>query len=145
MEAAIAPNPSDAELRQLLERWTRVAVVGLSDKPDRPSYDVAAYLQRVGYEIVPVNPMIESWLGVAAVPTLADVPGPVEIVDVFRRPEHIPPVVDGAIAAGAKVLWLQLGIVNETAATRARAAGLVVVQDRCIAVEHRRLLGPALA
>jgi predicted CoA-binding protein len=137
----MAPNPSDDQIRDLLTRFKRVAVVGLSDKPDRPSYEVAAYLQLAGYDIVPVNPTIESSLGVAAVPSLGAVSGPVEIVDVFRRPELVPPVVDEAIAAGAKVLWLQLGIVNEPAAAKARAAGLVVIQDRCLAVEHRRLLG----
>lgn len=134
-------NPSDAEIKRLLERHRRVAVVGLSDKPNRPSHGVAAYLQRVGYDVTPVNPTIQQALGVAAVPSVKDVPAPVEIVDVFRRPDDVPPVVDDAIAAGAKVLWLQQGIVNEPAAARARAAGMTVVQDRCIMVEHRRLIG----
>jgi predicted CoA-binding protein len=134
-------NPSDDEIKQLLQRYRRIAVVGLSDKPNRPSYGVAAYLQRVGYDVTPVNPTIAESLGVPAVADLDSVPPPVEIVDVFRRPEDVPPVADGAIRAGAKVLWLQEGIVNEDAAAKARAAGLTVVQDRCMYKEHRRLLG----
>jgi uncharacterized protein len=135
-------NPSDAEIRDLLIRYRRIAVVGLSDKPDRPSHGVAAYLQRVGYDVTPVNPTIREALGVAAVPSLREAPQPVEIVDVFRRPEDVPPVADDAIAAGAKVLWLQEGIVNEAAAEKARAAGMTVVQDRCMFKEHHRLVAP---
>jgi uncharacterized protein len=134
-------NPTDDEVRALLERYTRIAVVGLSNRPDRPSHGVAAYLQRAGYEITPVNPTIEEALGVRAVDSLSEAPQPVEIVDVFRRAEDVPPVVDDAIAAGARVLWLQLGIVNEAAALTARAAGITVIQDRCIKIEHARLLG----
>jgi predicted CoA-binding protein len=137
----MSPNPTDETIRDILTRYRRVAVVGLSDRPDRPSHGVAAYLQRVGYDIVPVNPTIESSLGVPAVPAVTAMAPPVEIVDVFRRPEHVLPVVEDAIEAGAKVLWLQEGIVNEGAATRARAAGMIVVQDRCIYKEHRRLVG----
>jgi uncharacterized protein len=133
-------NPSDAEVRDLLQRYRRVAVVGLSDKPDRPSHGVAAYLQRAGYDITPVNPTVDEVLGVKAVDSLAEVNQPVEIVDVFRRAEDVPPVVDDAIAAGAKVVWLQLGIVNEEAAAKARDAGLTVIQDRCLKVEHARLM-----
>ena len=132
-------NPTDAELRDLLRRYRRIAVVGLSDRPDRPSYGVAEYLKRAGYDITPVNPTIDETLGLKAVGSLQDVPSPVEIVDVFRRAADVPPVVEDAIAVGAKVVWLQLGIVNEEAATRAREAGLVVVQDRCLKVEHHRL------
>jgi len=134
-------NPSDAEVRDLLQRYRRIAVVGLSDKPDRPSHGVAAYLQRAGYDITPVNPMIDEALGVRAVDALSQIEQPVEIVDVFRRSEDVPPVVEAAIAAGAKVLWLQLGIVNETAAQRAREAGMTVIQDLCLKVEHARVLG----
>jgi len=134
-------NPSDSEVRDLLQRYRRIAVVGLSDKPDRPSHGVAAYLQRAGYAITPVNPMIDEALGVRAVDALSQIEQPVEIVDVFRRSEDVPPVVEDAIAAGAKVLWLQLGIVNETAAQRAREAGMTVIQDLCLKVEHARLLG----
>ena len=134
-------NPSDTEVRDLLQRYRRIAVVGLSDKPDRPSHGVAAYLQRAGYAITPVNPMIDEALGVRAVDSLSEVEQPIEIVDVFRRSEDVPPVVEDAIAAGAKVLWLQLGIVNETAAQRAQEAGMTVIQDLCLKVEHARLLG----
>jgi predicted CoA-binding protein len=137
----VTENPPDEVLEEVLRRYRRVAVVGLSDRPDRPSYGVAAYLQGVGYEITPVNPTIAQALGVPAVGALADVPPPLEIVDVFRRPEHVPPVAEEALRAGARVLWLQEGIVHEAAAARARAAGLIVVQDRCIYKEHRRLLG----
>jgi predicted CoA-binding protein len=135
-------NPPDDAIRDILIRYRRIAVVGLSDKPERPSYGVAAYLQRAGYHITPVNPTVEETLGLTAVDSLAEVPPPVEIVDVFRRSEDVPPVVEDAIAAGAKVVWLQLGIVNEAAAERARQAGLTVIQDRCLKVEHARLLGP---
>ena len=137
----MAENPPDSVIRDILTRYRRIAVVGLSDRPDRPSYGVAEYLQGVGYDITPVNPTIQETLGLRAVPSLDKVMPPVEIVDVFRRAEDVPPVVEDAIAAGAKVVWLQLGIVNEAAAQRARAAGLTVVQDRCLKVERRRLLG----
>ena len=135
----MTPNPPDAEIRALLERHRRIAVVGLSDRPDRPSFGVAEYLKNAGYEITPVNPQIESWEGIPAADSLADLNPPIEIVDVFRRSEHVPAVVDDAIAAGAKVIWLQLGIVNEEAAQKAREAGLTVIQDLCLKVEHRRL------
>jgi predicted CoA-binding protein len=121
-------------------RWYRtVAVVGLSSNPARPSYEVADYLQARGYRIIPVNPNETEVLGERAYPSLGDVPEPVEVVDVFRRPEHAPAVVEEAIAAGAKAVWLQEGIVSEAAARRAREAGLLFVQDRCMKVEHGRL------
>jgi predicted CoA-binding protein len=135
----VTPNPPDTEIKQLLEKYRRIAVVGLSDRPDRPSYGVAEYLRHVGYEITPVNPQIDAWEGIPAAGSLTELKPPVEIVDVFRRPEHVPAVVDDAIAAGAKVIWLQLGIVNETAAQKARDAGITVIQDRCLKVEHQRL------
>ena len=135
----MTPNPSDAEVKQLLEKYRRIAVVGLSDRPDRPSYGVAEYLRDAGYTIAPVNPQIDAWEGLPSARSLGALDPPVEIVDVFRRPEHVPDVVDDAIAAGAKVIWLQLGIVNEAAAQKARDAGLTVIQDRCLKVEHRRL------
>ncbi|HEV2126420.1 MAG TPA: CoA-binding protein [Chloroflexota bacterium] len=134
-------NPSDAEITRLLREYRRIAVVGLSDKPNRPSYGVAAYMQDAGYGVIPVNPTIQEALGIPAVPSLQETPPPVEIVDIFRRSDDVPPVIDDAITAGAKVIWLQLGIVNEEAAERARAAGMTVVQDRCLKVEHHRLLG----
>lgn len=132
---------SQPDLRTLLQTARRIAVVGLSDKPDRPSYGVAQYLQRHGYTIIPVNPALQSVLGEQAYPDLASIPEPVDIVNIFRRPADVGPVVDAAIATGAPAVWLQLGIVNEAAAQRAREAGLTVVMDRCIKIEHARLLG----
>ena len=137
----MAAQVDDGQIKELLGRYRRIAVVGLSDRTDRPSYGVAAYLREAGYEITPVNPQIEEWEGIRSVASLGEVEPPVEIVDVFRRPEAVPEVVDEAIAVGAKVVWLQLGITHEAAAEKARAAGLVVVQDRCLKVEHHRLMG----
>jgi uncharacterized protein len=137
----MTPNPSDADVKALLAKYRRIAVVGLSDRPDRPSYGVAEYLKNAGYDITPVNPQIDEWLGTPAADTLQDASPPLEIVDVFRRPEHVPEVIDDAIAADAKLIWLQSGIVNEEAAQKARDAGIAVVQDRCLRVEHRRLFG----
>ena len=116
----------------------RVAVVGLSSSPWRPSNSVARYLQSRGYEITPVNPNETEVLGRRAYPSLLDLPEPPEVVDVFRRPEFVPGVVDDAIAVGAKAIWLQLGVIDYQAARRAREAGLVVVMDRCMAVELGR-------
>ena len=123
---------------EILKNYSRIAVVGLSSNPARPSYEVTAYMQSAGYKIIPVNPNETEVLGENSYARLEDVPGTVEIVDVFRRAEDVPPVVESAIAAGAKVLWMQLGIENAGAAERARAAGLIVVEDACILVEHRR-------
>lgn len=123
----------------ILRQWRRVAVVGLSDKPSRPSYGVTEYMQRHGYTILPVNPNLTDWRGLPAYPDLASVPPPVEIVDVFRRSEHAGAVVDEAIRIGAKAVWLQEGVVDEAAARRAREAGLLVVMDRCILKAHRAL------
>jgi predicted CoA-binding protein len=128
------------EGRDLLQRYTRVAMVGLSANPARPSYRVAVHLLAYGYDVTPVNPMVEEVLGIPSVPTLAEA-GPLEIVDVFRRPEVIPAVVDEAIALEAKAIWLQLGLRDNEAAARARAAGIVFVQDRCIKMEHCRWFG----
>jgi hypothetical protein len=125
-------NPGENALRELLTQARRIAVVGLSPKPDRPSYFVAAQLQRFGYEVVPVRPAVASVLGVPAYPDLAAVPGPIDLVDVFRAPEHVDPIVDACIALKVPVLWLQDGVVNEAAALRAQAAGITVVMDRCI-------------
>ena len=115
--------------RDLLQRYTRIAMVGLSADPSRPSYRAAVHLLAYGYDVIPVNPTVDEVLGVAAVPTLAEA-GPLEIVDVFRRPDAIPAVVDEAIALGAKAIWLQLGLRDDAAAERARAAGIAFVQDR---------------
>ncbi|GGP28265.1 CoA-binding protein [Silvimonas amylolytica] len=132
-------NPSDDEVRALLKDVKRIAVVGLSPKPDRPSFGVSQVMQRAGYQIVPVRPMVTEVLGEPAYATLKDVPGKVDLVNVFRRAEEIDAVVDDAIAIGAPAIWIQLGIVNEAAAERARAAGLVVVMDKCIKIEYMRL------
>jgi predicted CoA-binding protein len=125
------------ETREILAGAKVIAVVGLSDKPDRDSYGVAAYLQRAGYRIVPVNPGVREVLGETSYPDLRDIPFDVDIVDIFRKPEAVPEIVDAAIEIGAKAVWMQLGVVHEAAAAKARAAGLQVVMDRCIAVEHR--------
>ena len=115
----------------------RVAIVGLSSNPSRPSNDIGRYLQRNGYEIIPVNPTETEVLGERAYASLSDLPEPPEVVDVFRRPEYVGAIVDEAIKVGAKAIWLQLGVVDEQAARKARQAGLLVVMDRCIKVEHR--------
>jgi predicted CoA-binding protein len=130
-----------ADARDLLRRYRRIAMVGLSDDPSRPSYRAAVHMQAYGYEVTPVNPRVSSVLGVAAVASLADVEGPLEIVDVFRRQSEIPAVVDEAIALGAKAIWLQLGLRDDAAAARARAAAIPFVQDRCIKMEHCRWFG----
>ncbi len=125
--------------RRILETVKTLAVVGLSSKKERPGYTVPAYMQQAGYRIIPVNPNLEQALGEKAYPDLLAVPEPVDLVLIFRRSEHVPPVVQQAIDIGAKVVWMQLGIVHEAAAARARAAGLEVVMDSCIMVDHRRL------
>ena len=126
--------------RDILQSFTRVAMVGLSPNPSRPSYRVAVHLLAYGYEVIPVNPGVSEVLGIPAVPSLAEA-GPLEIVDVFRRIEAVPAVVDEAIALGAKAIWLQLGLRDEEAAARAREAGVAFVQDRCIKMEHCRWFG----
>ncbi|HEX8035731.1 MAG TPA: CoA-binding protein [Ktedonobacterales bacterium] len=132
---------NDDEMREILTRYRRVAVVGLSDDPDRPSHSVASYLQEQGYDIYPVNPTLvgKTVLGREVYSSLAELPEPPEIVDVFRRSQFVSEVADAAIAAGAKVLWTQLGVRDDAAAERASAAGLQVVQNRCTAIEHGRL------
>jgi len=122
----------------ILKMYKTIAVVGLSANPARASNEVSEYLQSAGYRIIPVNPNEREVLGEKSYARLEDVPEKVEIVDVFRRSEHLPGVVESAIRVGAKVVWMQLGIANEEAAERARAAGLVVVEDACMFVEHRR-------
>jgi len=116
-----------------------IAVVGLSSDPSRPSYGVAAYLQRAGFRVIPVNPNETEVLGERAYATLEEVPVPVDMVDIFRRSEYVAPIVESAIRVGAKCVWMQQGVVDETAAARAREAGLDVVMDRCTLIEHRRL------
>jgi hypothetical protein len=124
---------------RILRDYRRIAVVGLSDDPSRPSYGVSKYMQEHGYTILPVNPKLAAWRGLPAWPDLASVPAPVEIVDVFRRGEFVGDVVDEAIRIGAKAVWLQEGVVDEAAARLARDAGLFVVMDRCILKAHRLL------
>lgn len=128
-------------LRSLLETSKRIAVVGCSPKPERDSHAIARYLIEAGYDVVPVNPGQSSILGRACHSDVKSIPGGVDIVDVFRSPEHVPPVVEDAIAAGAKAVWLQLGVGNEAAERRATDAGLLVVTERCIMVVHRSLFG----
>lgn len=132
---------TDREIRHILETAKTVAIVGLSDKPDRDSYKVAEYLQKHGYRIIPVNPTVDFVLGEKSYASVTDIPASVDVVDVFRKPEAVGPVVDEAIAAGAGAVWMQLGVRNDDAAQKAEAAGLQVVQDRCMKIEHGRLLG----
>ena len=129
-------NADSGEIRAILKAYQHIAVVGLSDKPDRPSYGVAAYMQKQGYRITAVNPMLQSFEGAPAYPNLTAIPGPLEIVCIFRKPADVPPVVDEAIARKAKVIWMQEGIVHNGAAERARAAGLQVVMNKCMLKEH---------
>ena len=133
----------DDGIKGLLEDSRTVAVVGVSNRPERDSYRVAAYLQRAGYRMIPVNPVVEEVLGQRCYPDLAAIPTDVDIdiVDVFRRPEFVPEIVDEAIARGAGAIWLQLGISHPEAERRAAEAGLEVVSNRCMKVEHGRLMG----
>ena len=128
-------------LRRLLQETKTIAVVGLSPRPDRPSNEVATYLQRAGYRIIPVNPACEEVLGEKCYPSLREILVPIDLVDVFRRPEDVMPIVEDAITIGARALWLQLGVIAPQAAARAEEAGLKVVMDRCTKIDHRALLG----
>ena len=132
-------NATTEEIRNILREAKTIAIVGLSDKPDRPSYHVAEYLQSQGYTVIPVNPMIQEWKGIKSYPDLRSIPGGVEIVDIFRKPPDVPKIVDEAIYMGAKVIWMQEGIVHNESADRARAAGLKVVMNKCMLKEHRSL------
>jgi predicted CoA-binding protein len=135
-------NPPDAELKQLLTGATVVAMVGASSDPDKTSNGIMRKLQSVGYRVIPVNPHETEVLGERAYPSLLDVPERVDIVDVFRRAEDTPAIADDAVTIGAKALWLQTGIVNEDAAARAKAGGLMVVMDLCIGATHSLLQVP---
>jgi predicted CoA-binding protein len=126
------------QIGELLKRSKTIAVVGLSDSPLRPSYGVSAYMQSHGYRIIPVNPGIKGALGEKAVPSLEHVAEKIDIVDVFRRSEFVPEVIDEAIRLKVPAIWLQEGVVHEEAAEKARKAGIFVVMDRCILKEHRR-------
>ncbi len=132
--AALSAGPE--EIVQILKNYRVVAVVGLSADPSRPSYQVAQYLKARGYQIVPVNPACAEILGEKCYPDLASIPFPLEVVDIFRKAEAIPAIVAEAIAVGAKVVWMQLGLTEPEAAQKARAAGLQVVMDRCMKIEH---------
>ena len=135
-------NPSETEVRDLLEDSSTVAVVGLSDSPYRTSHAIARVLKDAGYQIFPVNPNLDGpVLGEEPYDSVRDIGKPVDIVDVFRRSEFVMPVAKDAVAAGAKALWLQSGVINEEAASYARDHGLIVVMDRCIKVDHARLVG----
>jgi len=137
-------NPSDAEIRRILSEPATVAVVGCSNRPARDSLLIAKLLKRKGFKVIPVNPRLEpdallEALGERCYPDLASIPVPVDIVDVFRRPEYLPQIARDAVAKGARILWCQLGVVNLEAATLAQAAGMTVVMDRCPAIEYSRL------
>ena len=134
-----------AERLEILERYRRIAMVGLSGNPYRPSHFAAIYMLAQGYEVTPVNPREQQILGRTSYPSLTALaavdPGAVELVDIFRNPADVPPIVDEAIAVGAKVIWMQLGVVHPEAAEKAVAAGLDVVMDRCVKIEHARFFG----
>ena len=132
-------NPSDTKIREILATPRTIAVVGCSPDPDRDSHRIAALLKAKGHRVIPVNPSCQEILGERCFASLRAIPEPVEMVDVFRRPEFVDQIADDAVAVGAKILWLQLEVINEPAARKAHAAGLTVVMDRCPAIEYRRL------
>ncbi len=134
-------NPSPEEIKALLQRVKTIAVIGLSPKPDRPSFGVSQAMQRFGYRIVPVRPALDEALGEKAYAKLADIPFPVDLVNVFRESAAIPGVVEEVLAIGAPAIWIQEGIVHDQAAEQARAAGLTVVMDRCIYKDYVRYMG----
>ena len=137
----LLPNgaPASADpIFEILTKYKTIAVVGLSSNPTRPSYGVTEYMQSAGYHIIPVNPNETDVLGEPSYASLEEVPQKIEIVDIFRCPDQVPPVVDAAIRANAKVVWMQLGVANQAAAEKAQAAGLTVVMDACILIEHKK-------
>ena len=136
-----SPMIDDTQIAELLKRSRRIAVVGLSDKPWRPSFGVTRYMASRGYEIIPVNPKVSKSLGKTSYASLDDVPGSIDIVNIFRRACFAGPIVDQAAALGVKCIWMQEGVRDEYAAERARGAGIPVIQDRCILKYHRRLVG----
>jgi uncharacterized protein len=133
----VAQSEAD-QISDILKSSTNIAVVGLSSSPIRPSYGVAAYLQTQGYHVIPVNPEINGALGEKAYSSLRDVSEKIDIVDIFRRPDFVPEIVDQAIELKVPAIWMQEGVLHEEAAKKARAAGIFVVMDRCILKEHRR-------
>ncbi len=130
-----------ADRIHILETYKRIAMVGLSSNPFRPSHFAAIYMLSEGYDVTPVNPREAEVLGRRSYASVRDVTGPLEIVDIFREPVAVPDIVEEAIAAGAKVIWMQLGVIHEAAAERARQAGLEVVMDHCVKIEHARFFG----
>ena len=132
-------NPLTSQIRSILLQAKTIAVVGISEREDRASNYVSDYMQSQGYKIYPVNPNIEGWFGLKSYDSIEDVPGKIDIVDVFRRSANVMPVAEDAVASGTKVLWLQQGIVNQEAATFALDRGLAVVMDSCIMVEHKSM------
>lgn len=133
------------EIARILSESESVAVVGMSPKPDRPSHYVAKYLLDNGYDIIPVNPLVDEVLGLKSYPDLSSIPRKVDLVDIFRLSNLVPPVVDEAIAIGARFIWMQDGVIHEEAAAKARAAGLSVVMDNCTLREHSRRFGQSTA
>ena len=131
---------TETEMREIFKSSKVIAVVGLSPDEFRPSHGVASYLQRAGYRIIPVNPACPEVLGEKSYASLKDIPEPIDIVDIFRRSEAVPELVEEAIIKGARIVWMQEGVVNETAARRAEQAGMKVIMDRCILKEHRFLV-----
>ena len=123
---------------EILNAYKKIAVIGISSKPDRPSHYVSMFMKEHGYQIIPVNPGLDEVLGEKCYSTLSEIPHAVEVVDIFRRPEYVDEIVDEAIKAGAKVIWMQEGIINKNAAQKAIEAGLKVVMDRCIKTEYRK-------
>ena len=132
-------NPPETKIKEILENSRTIAVVGLSDKPDRDSYRVAQYLKDHGYTIIPVNPAKTEILGEKSYPDLSSIPSGVDIVDIFRNIEAIPGIVEEAIQIKAKVVWMQLGLAHNESARKAREAGLIVVQSKCLKIEHSRM------
>lgn len=130
-----------ADRMRILERYKRIAMVGLSSNPFRPSHFAAIYMLSEGYDVTPVNPREKEVLGRRSYGALREVPGPIEIVDIFRESSAVPAIVDEAIAVGTKVIWMQLGVIHDEAAEKARRAGLEVVMDRCVKIEHARFFG----
>ena len=136
--AEVATRSGADPITDILKKYKTIAVVGLSSNPMRPSHGVTEHMQAAGYRIIPVNPNETEVLAEKSYARLEDVPEKIEIVNVFRRAEEVPPVVESAIRVGAKVVWLQLGIENDAAAEKGRAAGLTVIEDACILIEHRK-------
>lgn len=132
-------SPSDQTISNILKKYKNIAIIGLSDSPVKPSNQVATYMQKAGFRIFPVNPRYQQVLGIECYPDLKSINYKIDIVNIFRPAQVVPPIVEEAIQIGAKVIWMQLGIVNEEAAKVAENHGLIVIMDRCIKIEHRRL------